>query len=236
MIDLILYFVQKYHGNWDAIYNAVSHHEPVDWQEIKNNVKNKYSLATWISDDKYPDKLKNIYMPPFILYYCGNLLKLNERVIGFVGQFHLEEVQCLLVNEMVNYCFCWQEEDLSSDIYDYCSVNQIPLIVICKNKISEFKFFEQQYAQLLLLSENNDEVFEKGLEQTKERLIYGISDLLILQSHNVQRLTQLKLNYEYNPKLCCCLETERRNIELRNVFNNHEIKFLKNYDDVIIMN
>jgi DNA processing protein len=36
-------------------------------------------------DDSYPDKLRNIYDPPFLLYYKGNPLSYNKKIISVVG-------------------------------------------------------------------------------------------------------------------------------------------------------
>ena len=46
--------------------------------------KNKISLIS-IKDEKYPEKLKNIYDPPVVLYVKGNINILNKRSIAIVG-------------------------------------------------------------------------------------------------------------------------------------------------------
>ena len=46
--------------------------------------KNKISLIS-IKDEKYPEKLKNIYDPPVVLYVKGKINILNKRSIAIVG-------------------------------------------------------------------------------------------------------------------------------------------------------
>lgn len=53
-------------------------------QYIQYMEKNNISLIT-IYDDKYPNKLKNIYDPPVVLYIKGNKNILNEYSIAIVG-------------------------------------------------------------------------------------------------------------------------------------------------------
>ena len=52
-----------------------------EWQRLKNlNI----NFITW-QDDLYPKILKEIYNPPFILYYKGNISLLNETCLAIVG-------------------------------------------------------------------------------------------------------------------------------------------------------
>ena len=46
----------------------------------KNNIK----LITYF-DDEYPTKLKNIYDPPFVIYYKGNINLLNKKSVAIIG-------------------------------------------------------------------------------------------------------------------------------------------------------
>ena len=46
--------------------------------------KNKISLIS-IKDEKYPEKLKNIYDPPVVLYVKGNINILNEKCFSIIG-------------------------------------------------------------------------------------------------------------------------------------------------------
>lgn len=59
-----------------------------DMDELKKNWEyNKehgISIITMLSSE-YPEKLRNIYDPPFMLYYKGNSLAENKKVIAIVG-------------------------------------------------------------------------------------------------------------------------------------------------------
>lgn len=76
---ILFYLSQKYKGNWDKIYKAVSNHEDVEEEDIeKALVEEKYSFIT-ILDNEYPEWLKQTYKPPFVLYYEGNLKSLRDK-------------------------------------------------------------------------------------------------------------------------------------------------------------
>ena len=59
--------------------------ESMDWDsEIKRLQEKKVKILT-ILDGAYPQRLKEIYLPPTVLFYRGNLSLLNQRAVGIVG-------------------------------------------------------------------------------------------------------------------------------------------------------
>ncbi len=85
MEELVLYFSLKYNGDFQSIYNALINKEQIDEQlksDLKKRVKCHYT--TLFSDD-YPEALKLINCPPFVLYYYGDLSLVKRKTIGVVG-------------------------------------------------------------------------------------------------------------------------------------------------------
>ncbi|WP_028042356.1 DNA-processing protein DprA [Candidatus Stoquefichus massiliensis] len=85
MEELVLYFSLKYEGNFQSIYNALLRKETVDENlrcELKKKLKCSY---TTIFSDDYPEALKLINCPPFVLYYYGDLSLVKKKLIGIVG-------------------------------------------------------------------------------------------------------------------------------------------------------
>ena len=59
--------------------------ESMDWDlEIKKLKEQKVKVIT-ILDGAYPQRLKEIYLPPIVLFYRGNLSLLNRRAVAIVG-------------------------------------------------------------------------------------------------------------------------------------------------------
>ena len=59
--------------------------ESMDWDlEIKKLQEQKVKVIT-ILDGGYPQRLKEIYLPPIVLFYRGNLSLVNRRAVAIVG-------------------------------------------------------------------------------------------------------------------------------------------------------
>lgn len=85
MEEVLLYFSLKYQGDFEAIYRSLETKEKIDEslkKELFDQLHCKYT--TMISND-YPEALKYINYPPFVLYYYGNLECLNKKCIGVIG-------------------------------------------------------------------------------------------------------------------------------------------------------
>lgn len=85
MEEILLYLAFKYQGQFDKIYQAIQRKEVADEEELavfKAKLKSNYT--TIVSDD-YPNALKQIACPPFVLFYYGDLSLVNEKTIGVVG-------------------------------------------------------------------------------------------------------------------------------------------------------
>ena len=69
MSDILIYFYEKYDGDWDDIYKAIQRKERVDATEAKSFLKkyrDKYDYVTLI-DNEYPNEYKANYKPPFVI-------------------------------------------------------------------------------------------------------------------------------------------------------------------------
>ena len=59
--------------------------ESMDWDlEIKRLQEQKVKVLT-ILDGAYPERLKEIYLPPIVLFYRGNLSLVDKRAVAIVG-------------------------------------------------------------------------------------------------------------------------------------------------------
>lgn len=76
-----------YHGNWEEIVNAIRKREllPIgDVIDINRRLKCK---AITIMDEEYPEYLKELYRPPIVLFYYGDikLIKDIRKNVAIVG-------------------------------------------------------------------------------------------------------------------------------------------------------
>ena len=107
MEEIILYFSLKYNGDFAKIYSAIAKKEVID-QSLKERLfqQVKCHYTTIFSKD-YPEVLKNINCPPFVLYYYGDLSLINNKTIAIIGTRKPSEygIYCSnkFTHELVNY-------------------------------------------------------------------------------------------------------------------------------------
>lgn len=78
--EILIHFALKYNGEWDKIYNAIQSKEEiseVEQNELVAKLGNQKTIT--ILDENYPEKLKQSYRPPFVLFYKGDLSLLNSE-------------------------------------------------------------------------------------------------------------------------------------------------------------
>jgi DNA processing protein len=88
--EIIIYLAIKYAGDWNAIYQAIKQKELVDETLVKTEIQSIKSSVITIIDETYPESLKKIYKPPFVLFYYGdlNLIYMLEKTIAVIGSRH----------------------------------------------------------------------------------------------------------------------------------------------------
>lgn len=77
--DIIVYLAIKYQGNWNAIYDAIKRKELVDEPTVHETLAKQEFKVVTIIDEDYPERLKKMYKPPFVLFYDGNIQALQYR-------------------------------------------------------------------------------------------------------------------------------------------------------------
>lgn len=85
MEDILLYFSYIHDGNWEKIYSSIENKERVDFDEVKRVKESIGCKYITLLSKNYPDRLKKIYKPPFVLYYDGDMDILNNKTLGVVG-------------------------------------------------------------------------------------------------------------------------------------------------------
>lgn len=78
MEDRILYYALKYDGNYDRMHRAFIDEEA--YRKVKYD-----GLYITINHVLYPNALRDLKKPPYILFYKGDINLLNSNVIGVVG-------------------------------------------------------------------------------------------------------------------------------------------------------
>ena len=69
MRKILLYFALKYNGDYKKIYEAIQNKEIADKEELENIETKINCKYITIIDSNYPLYLRNISMPPLVLFY-----------------------------------------------------------------------------------------------------------------------------------------------------------------------
>ncbi|MBR4445293.1 MAG: DNA-protecting protein DprA [Solobacterium sp.] len=77
-------YAYRYEGNWNRIEQAVNTNEP----PLSYDIRERYIT---VLDDLYPDCLRQLQNPPWILFYRGNIALLKEPMVTIVGSRSLTQ-------------------------------------------------------------------------------------------------------------------------------------------------
>ena len=66
--NLLAYLAVKYSQNWNDMFNAIKTKENVDYETIEATVNTLKGDYITIIDDSYPEELKHIFRPPFVIF------------------------------------------------------------------------------------------------------------------------------------------------------------------------
>ena len=66
--NLLAYLAVKYSQNWNDMFNAIKTKENVDYETIENTIATLKGDYITIIDDSYPEELKHIFRPPFVIF------------------------------------------------------------------------------------------------------------------------------------------------------------------------
>lgn len=94
----LIYWSIMFKGDWDQIYRKICEREYPSKEEMDKVTEGLTCNAVTFVDPEYPEYLKSIFKPPFVLYYEGDisLLSKMERHIAIVGS---RDVDPLYVRE-----------------------------------------------------------------------------------------------------------------------------------------
>ncbi len=88
-----------------ALKNYFPRYQKLDVSCIKSNLDKHNIKYVTILDENYPKKLENIYMPPLVLFYQGDLSLLDHKMIAVIGardnSEYGKEVTKIFVRELV---------------------------------------------------------------------------------------------------------------------------------------
>ena len=82
MEKVLVYLSIIYNGDWNKIYKAILEKQEIDKEKMELTLKDVKDNYVTLLSPNYPEYLKHIYKPPFVLFYKGDLnLLLDKNLI-----------------------------------------------------------------------------------------------------------------------------------------------------------
>ena len=82
---LLVYLAVKYDGDYEKVYMALLLKEEPPYEEVVRVNKSLKCKTLTLMDYDYPQKLKQIYRPPMVLFYYGDITLLDKPMLATVG-------------------------------------------------------------------------------------------------------------------------------------------------------
>lgn len=178
MRNVLTYFSIKYKGDWEKVYKAIDEKERINKSDVDNFVSNVNENKITLLDDDYPNGLKYIYKPPFVLFYKGNKKLINNK--HFLLSLMDDEINSDYIRTMGNdLCEVVVVVDYSNKkVIKELIENKIKFIAISKKGIVNIKT-DQIYQDII---NNNNLIISESYEYDGtdrdfffDRLLVGIS-------------------------------------------------------------
>lgn len=89
---LLIHLAVKYQGDYDKMIVALHTNEDVPYEVALATFNSLKCKVITILDYDYPAKLKEVFHPPFVLFYYGDISLLDKRIIATVGAREANEI------------------------------------------------------------------------------------------------------------------------------------------------
>lgn len=190
--EIMLYLSLKFNGEWSKIIASLQKHEYYEEEDVKNTIGQFKGNYLTILDDEYPDYLKQIQHPPFVLFYEGNLKLLADKNYTklAISNSHSDDGKPQeYLNEFIDDKIVYVVGGTTS-ADEYIAMNsKTPSIIITGYPLGYFSFQVKDivlHKNGLIMSEFPDTAYQSLTESnlmSKYRIMAGISEkLLVLNS------------------------------------------------------
>ena len=230
---IIVYFAKKYSYDWEKIYDALK----LKKKASVNFDNCDFSKILTILDEDFPNNLKEIFKPSFILFLEGNkeLLKDSTKIISITENFNEDDINKLIDKYGDELIFSLELNANTKKIISWLKENNIKFIAGCNYSLDYF-LSKNELEELtnsndcLFLSEYENGFDNKNIvkkeEQSVNRIINYIADKHFIKYDNSNKNIEIDL-FLFS-------EIDKREIEIFNfeeIEESKKIRLLKYLDE-----
>lgn len=251
MRDILIYFAIKYEGDYELIRRAIKDKEKVGLDELNNTLKSVSSNTITFLDDNYPICLKQLYNPPFVLFYYGDITILNKvKSLGVVGTRSPSNYGVEVTNYLLGDLL--EKEDvvivsglaigIDSLAHEIALNKNRKTIAVLANGLDEYYIKNNLYLYNrikengLILSEypSNSKV-DKSKFRVRNRLIAALSNAVLIPEANIKSGTSITINsaIELNKEILCVPSSILEKDSLTNYLIKEGAKCIFDYKDIL---
>ncbi len=100
--DILVAMSLRSSGDWEKVYAMLKEKVPITREEIDQAYGKLKCQCLAFTDAIYPENLKNIWHPPFVLFYYGNISLLDStRIVSVVGSREPDEYSLETTDRLV---------------------------------------------------------------------------------------------------------------------------------------
>ena len=134
--EILIALAVKYEGDWNKIYADVSNHETDDLAQYLENIDTNNVIT--LLDADYPQILKEIYNPPFVLLIKGDrsLLQSPNQIASVIGtrkptRSGEQAIKTIVNNQLKDKIICVGASKGTSElVLDSCFLNNQKTIIV----------------------------------------------------------------------------------------------------------
>lgn len=212
--EMVCYLAIKHNGDWNKIYEGIQIKTLPEESVMIEALKTLKSNYITILDDEYPQQLRQVYKPPFVLFYYGNIeLLKNDNIVSFVGSRTISAYSQGAIGEVLgktyknNVIMSKLSRGVGNITTQYAYENGMAQIVVMSSGIDNpypydletRKLYDniKEKPQALIISEFPNEVLaDQNTCATTHRLLgSGLSKEMFVVQANERSGSLLAINY-----------------------------------------
>ena len=245
---ILVYLSQKYEGNWNKIFDEISAKKEFDEEEANSYLKKVKSNYITMLDPEYPESLKNVYKPPFVLYYRGDISLISDthNKLSVVGSRKATEYGLEVTDKLVSevakdfVIISGLAYGVDSAAHKACINNGGRTVAVLGHGLNMYylednaELFKEIEKNHLILTEFPDDVGPQPYYfPIRNRIIAGLSETLLITEGHLNSGTQVTAHLMARKGgNVCCVPTHIGEESLCNVLISQGAFLVENADDL----
>ncbi len=193
-------------GNWNACYDAIRNKILIAPKQIMNPFMPDLNHVHAIHEPEFPEKVKDVISPPFVLHFSGNWDLINRRLFGIHGKIHLDQIQNLVPGS--DRCLIMTSSDYNEYIAQALLERDINHIVVFDQKLDQEVICPHHQ---LFISEYGTKIINPSVGQEASRIVMGLAQKNIFVNDALVTLRTVNHFEQYDPHLAV-LSTNKEDI------------------------